>query len=118
MQIGDGVLMPEQYRECPVCNITWEGDEIPDGLMKANPQAYDTRDKAEEAARSYGWTSENKAKFSANVIAVEYAYDDPDHYDGISEWRCLVCESRIGRWSGKVLGEEESEPVLGLNKGQ
>ncbi len=105
--------MPDKYRSCPVCEITWEGGEIPDGLIAANPEHYNTREKAEEAARSYGWTPENKAKFGANVIGVEYSWDDPNHYDGVSEWRCTSCGARIGRWSGKVLGDKEAEQPFG-----
>ena len=47
------------------------------------------------------------------MIGVEYAYDSPNHYDGISEWLCLDCNIRIGRWSGKELGEGEEELKYG-----
>jgi len=47
------------------------------------------------------------------MIDVEYPYDSPDHYDGVSEHQCLKCLLRIGRWSGKRLGAEETEPVFG-----
>lgn len=43
------------------------------------------------------------------MIGVEYSYDSPYHYDGISEWDCLKCNKRFGRWSKKVLGENEYE---------
>jgi hypothetical protein len=46
-------------------------------------------------------------------IAVEYAHDDPEHYDGISEFRCPDCGARVGRWSGKRLGPDEAERRYG-----
>lgn len=37
------------------------------------------------------------------MVAIEYGYPHPAQYDGVSEYRCLVCGARIGRWSGRVL---------------
>lgn len=57
-----------------------------------------------------------------NIIGVEYSWDNPEHYDGISEWMCSQCQTRVGRWSGKVLANNEierkygGEPVKNLNK--
>lgn len=47
------------------------------------------------------------------MIAVEYSYDHPDHHDGVSEWWCEPCDIRIGRWSKKRLGKDESEKRYG-----
>lgn len=90
--------------ECPACGITWEGGEIPDGLMEAGGY---TREEAEEAARSYGWTPENKAKFGVNHIGIEYPGGHPAHYDGVSEWECTECEARFNRFTGEQLKEGE-----------
>jgi hypothetical protein len=46
---------------------------------------------------------------SGALIGVEYAWDFPGHYDGVSEWRCGECGIRIGRWSGVELAQGESE---------
>jgi hypothetical protein len=46
-------------------------------------------------------------------IAIEYHGTHPEHYDGISEWVCRICERRIGRWSRKVLGDGEYEKRYG-----
>jgi hypothetical protein len=45
---------------------------------------------------------------SEDLIGIEYSLDHPNHYDGISEWQCH-CGARTGRWSGRLLGEKESE---------
>lgn len=58
-----------------------------------------------------GWCGSCEGKVEA--IAVEYAYDDCNHYDGISEWECVQCGRREGRWSGRILKDGESEPPHG-----
>jgi len=97
-------------RECPMCHVTWEGREVPDALMDGNP-GY-TREQAEEAAKDYGWTPENKQTAGINYIGVEYPYDHPAHYDGVSEWNCTACGGRIGRFTSKILHGEEYEEWL------
>jgi hypothetical protein len=49
----------------------------------------------------------------SNLLAVEYGYPHPCQYDGVSEWRCLVCGCRWGRWTGRILGAVEHEPPYG-----
>lgn len=53
---------------------------------------------------------------SENILMVEYSWDSPEHYDGISEIRCNDCGVRIGRWSGKELAEGEVEKRHGRDK--
>lgn len=53
---------------------------------------------------------------SKNIVMVEYDPMNPDHYDGVSEVKCLDCGARIGRWSGKELQEGEFEPRFGVKK--
>jgi len=40
---------------------------------------------------------------------VEYSYDSPEHYDGVSEIDCKDCGARFGRWSEKELAKGEIE---------
>lgn len=47
------------------------------------------------------------------MMGVEYAYPDPNRYDGISEWRCSCCNIRIGRWTSRYLKDGEGEPRYG-----
>jgi len=44
---------------------------------------------------------------STNMIGIEYDYLSPEHYDGISEWRCQDCGYRINRFTGQELKEGE-----------
>lgn len=46
-------------------------------------------------------------------MMVQYSYDDPCHYDGVSEYECSTCGIRVGRWTGNILKEGEHEPVYG-----
>lgn len=46
-------------------------------------------------------------------FAIEYSYDSPEHYDGISEFQCPRCRRREGRWTGRVLTGGGTEPRLG-----
>jgi DNA-directed RNA polymerase subunit RPC12/RpoP len=46
-------------------------------------------------------------------IIVEYGYPHPEAYDGASEYRCLECGTRIGRWTGKILADGEWEKRFG-----
>jgi DNA-directed RNA polymerase subunit RPC12/RpoP len=52
---------------------------------------------------------------SENLIGVEYAWDSPNNYDGISEWNCLDCKKRFGRWTNKELIGDEEEKRYGGN---
>jgi hypothetical protein len=47
------------------------------------------------------------------MLGVEYAFDHPHHYDGVSEYRCVVCGVRKGRWTKRVLTDGEWEPPWG-----
>jgi hypothetical protein len=49
----------------------------------------------------------------SRVLSVEYPYDHPERYDGVSEWRCPDCGRREGRWTGAVLTDGSSEPRYG-----
>lgn len=52
---------------------------------------------------------------SKDIIAIEYGYSEPEHYDGISEYRCLDCFYREGRWTKTELKENEIESRYGTN---
>jgi predicted nucleic-acid-binding Zn-ribbon protein len=53
---------------------------------------------------------------SEDVVMVEYDMMHPDHYDGVSEIKCVKCGARFGRWSGKELGRGETEKRFGQKK--
>ena len=60
----------------------------------------------------------NQGKFkcrcgSEKITSIQYAWNVPEHYNGISEWRCEDCKTRFGRWTGKVLTGNEREKING-----
>jgi len=48
-----------------------------------------------------------------DFTSMQYSYDEPEHYDGVSEYICNTCGCRIGRWSGKILKTGEVEKRYG-----
>lgn len=55
-------------------------------------------------------------KCRSDMIGVEYSWDTPEHYDGVSEWRCSNthdCGIRIGRWTLRELKAGEVEKRYG-----
>lgn len=51
---------------------------------------------------------------SENIVLIEYSWDHPQHYDGVSEIYCKDCKARIGRWTGRELHGKETEPRYGI----
>jgi hypothetical protein len=101
-----------KYTECPHCGITWEGKEIHLGLYLNGNY---TMEEAVEAAAYYGWTLENKQRFSINVVGVETS-----DYDGVSYWHCLECDAMIDRFTAEITAkgveEVEEKPCGGFRK--
>lgn len=56
---------------------------------------------------------EHDGKRYSRLIGVEYPYGHKDRYDGVSEWKCPQCGLRVGRWTGRVLADDETEPRWG-----
>jgi hypothetical protein len=110
--IAENQMNSDNLTACPVCKVTWLGDEIPDGLMKTGH--YGTQEEAEKAAAMHGWTPENGKRFKINMLGIEYPWTHPQHYDGVSEWKCTECGARIGRWSREVLETGRVEPRFGV----
>jgi len=48
-----------------------------------------------------------------NILLIQYGHDSTEHYDGISEITCTKCKKRVGRWSGRVLKDNEIENRFG-----
>lgn len=52
-------------------------------------------------------------KQPCSIVMIEYAYGSPERYDGVSEFRYECCGARMGRWTGKVLADDEIESRYG-----
>lgn len=106
--IKNNNLKIRKERNCPECGELWFGDDIFEYFLKQKtdpntPQHECYKDKTDkeilETANMYGWSKEHPVKFN-NIIGVELAYDDPEHYDGISYWQCPGCGVAWHRFTG------------------
>lgn len=68
----------DRLDNCPVCNVSWDGGEIPEN----NRRFY---------SPPYRWS---------RIIGIE-----TDDYDGISFWECPDCKARWDRFTGKRVDE-------------
>lgn len=85
----------DRHGICPECGSNWDDGDILERLKKLREDGviyYGSKTDAEliEIAGHYGWTPDNPKRFS-RIIGVELGYDHPDHYDGVSFWRCPDC---------------------------
>ena len=88
---------------CPKCGADWDGGDIFEHLKElraARDSFYGPKTDAELRvfARCYGWTPETPKRFS-KLIGVELPYGHPDHYDGVSFWRCPECAYQWSRFA-------------------
>ena len=57
---------------------------------------------------------ERKCKCGGGAfVGIEYPVERVEHYKGISEWECMDCGTRYGRWSYKELKDGEYEKRWG-----
>jgi hypothetical protein len=47
---------------------------------------------------------------SSDVVGLDYVNRSRVGDDAVSEYECRDCSARIGRWSGRLLGDDEFEP--------
>ena len=50
-----------------------------------------------------------------DLTGLQYRYDHPAHYDGISEYFCQKCDARWGRWTKERLFHGEFEWPYGVD---
>ena len=89
-------------KNCPSCNTEWEEKETIKEHFEN--QGYSTR-KAVQTAAMYGCTPENPKHFGKNVVGIEIR----GGYDGVSYWKCQVCETMFDRFTMKV-----ADPFVGV----
>lgn len=97
-------------KTCDGCGADLRGTAIPeDSLHHYNHGPNGEFLATIEDYRAVADQIENPTTHFCRVIGIEYQ----GGYDGVSEWRCPDCGRREGRWSGKVLGEGETEERYG-----
>ena len=88
--------------KCPSCKVAWnEAETIYEHFLRK----YDgNHDKAWYTASMYGHSASTPRYFGVNVIGIEVQ----GKYDGVSYWKCTVCDVTHDRWT--------LEPVKTLHK--
>lgn len=85
-------------------------------MKPPSQQLAETADKLGEPAKKDAKLADGycrRCDKTVMPIGVEYSHDHPEHFDGVSEWRCPRCGRREGRFTGRLLTEGASEPRLG-----
>jgi len=85
----------DHYGNCPECGANWDAGDIFDVFRKQ--AVYDNRSDEELREMIQKYYSP-PYKFS-RIVGVEYAYDHPQHYDGVSEWQCPDCKHSWPRFT-------------------
>ena len=92
--------MIEELQYCPRCKTKWQSDDVYDYMLKHFPE-----ERAKKIAGMYGWTPEKRVHFS-RIVGVMLPEDHPDHFDGVSYWKCPECGTTWNRFTD----EEETIP--------
>lgn len=87
--------MPKE-KKCPHCDIDWEEEK---NIYEFFLKQYQDKEKASNAAKSYGCTKENPISFGKNVIGIEIE----GQYDGVSQWECQSCKTIFDRFTMKKI---------------
>ena len=43
---------------------------------------------------------------ASRIIGIEYEWNHPAHYDGVSEWMCPDCKTRWSRWTNLIISPD------------
>lgn len=84
----------DHHGQCPECGANWADADIFDVLR---PQDW-CKDKSDEELRAYIQQYYSPPYKFSRLIGVELPYDHPDHYDGVSFWRCPDCRHEWPRF--------------------
>jgi hypothetical protein len=87
MRLNEETAKLDPFGRCPECGVNWDAGDVFDALRS---QAWCDNKSDEEL---HAWIREHYSppyKFS-RLIGVQLSYDHPDHYDGVSFWRCPSC---------------------------
>lgn len=115
----------ENLDQCPVCEMQWKymvdcnqckgtGKDADGNVCNVHHSCkHEGLDFcADRECSAHCCKNGQRGPFS-HLVGMEYPYGSPERYDGVSEWFCPSCETRWGRWTGKVLTDGQVEPRFG-----
>lgn len=103
-KITHAEVILDEYGRCPKCGASWEVGDIFDILRKQAVYSNRSDEQLRETVQRY---YSPPYKFS-RLVGVEHTYDHPEHYDGVSEWRCPDCKYSWYRFKQNSVGERNS----------
>lgn len=84
----------DKYGCCPVCGANWDNGSIFDALRAQT--YYDA--KTDDELRALIEESYSPPHRFSRLIGVELPLNHPQHYDGVSLWRCPDCNHEWNRF--------------------
>jgi hypothetical protein len=78
----------DHHGNCPNCGTSWDAGDIFDVLRQQAVYC----DRSDEQLRATVQKYYSPPYKFSRIIGIEYAYDHPQHYDGVSEWQCPDCK--------------------------
>lgn len=87
MQVNEFSANLHDCDVCPECGLSWRGEPIPQEYID----------------KGYYGPPETASTHYSLLIGVELAYDDPNHYDGVSYWLCPHCGATWDRFSKELV---------------
>lgn len=85
----------DRYGDCPECGSSWDAGDIFPVLRKQDWCKHLSDEQLQAKIEvMYGPPPH---KFS-RIVGVELAYNHPQHYDGVSFWRCPDCKKQWHRF--------------------
>lgn len=99
----------EEGRYCPKCNAEWRASQIP--VESVEKGYYGHREPCEKKREwDNDWNSETPCtcppRYYSHLVGVEFPYDHPEHYDGVSQWMCPSCGTRWNRWTREEISTD------------
>lgn len=85
---------------CPKCGVSWDGGSIVETFIQQREEgARNWQGMSDDDIQAYVDESYSPPHRWGRQIGIELAYDHPNHYDGISYWKCPDCETTWNRFT-------------------
>jgi hypothetical protein len=94
-----------EYHKCPECGVPWKQEEtITDSFLRDKEEGHYKDKTIEEvkeiSAEMYGCTEDNPQHFGTeHFVGIQLEWNHPNHWDGVSYWKCLNCDTTWNRFT-------------------
>ena len=94
MLINEETAKLDRFGKCPECNADWCDGDIFDTFRSQDW----CKNRSDEELRTFVKTHYAPPYKFSRLVGVQLPYDHPEHYDGVSYWRCPDCEHQWPRF--------------------